>query len=47
MIPVDGRKYKEETIKTIIDQHTFKPKINDKCTQIVNKRYAKLMQQWQ
>ena len=27
MIPIDGRRYKEQTIKNVIDKHTFKPQI--------------------
>lgn len=47
MIPVDGRKYKEHTIKDVIDQHTFKPKITNKYDKAVELRYARLKEQMQ
>jgi len=47
MIPVDGRKYKEHTIKDVIDQHSFRPKISGKYDKAVELRYAKLKEQMQ
>lgn len=47
MIPIDGRKYKEHTIKEVIDKHTFKPKINDKYGKVVELRYAKMREKMQ
>jgi hypothetical protein len=47
MIPVDGRKYKEHTIKDVIDQHTFKPKITNKYDKAIELRYARIQEQMQ
>ena len=45
MIPIDGRKYKEHTIKHVIDQHSFKPKVSNYNATIANKRYERIKEQ--
>jgi len=45
LLPRDNRKYREHTLKAVLDKHTFSPRISSKNAAFAARKYERILQQ--